>query len=80
MNNLTTIQLTDDEAKLFVEFQRNYQMIAHTLGVMRSLNLTNLNTCELTMHYDQTGSITHAQITKHFNKLSTVASPVVVVV
>lgn len=69
--NKVIVELTEDDAKLFIEFQKHYTLIGYVLGVMSGLNLTELKTCELTMHFNASGAVTNAQITKHFRELYT---------
>ena len=64
--NTTTIVLTDDEAKLFLEFQKHFQIIAYVLGAMALLNINIIKNASLTLDYDQNGKINHSVISQHY--------------
>lgn len=60
------VYLTADEAMLFVEFQKNYQIIAHLLGYMSSIHADTLKNTHLAFDIDNEGKISHTAITKHY--------------
>lgn len=62
----TVIELTDEEAKLFIEFQKHHEMIAYLLGFMDSLNVSNLKNMSITMDIDNLGVVAHTSLTRHF--------------
>lgn len=62
------IYLSQDEAMLFVAFQKNYQVVAYILGTMEALRLNEIRNASLTMDFDPQGSITHSSITQHYKK------------
>lgn len=62
------IYLSEDEARLFVTFQKNYQVVARIIGSMDALNLTEIKNASLLMDFDQNGTINHSAITKHYRR------------
>lgn len=60
------VYLTEDEAKLFIEFQKRYQVMAHLLGYMDSLNIFELKNCSVVMDIDNLGKVSHTAITRHY--------------
>lgn len=57
--NLTTIQLTEDEAKLFVQFQKHFAMI----GLLDSVGTFDLQNASIKINFDSYGKI--GSIEKH---------------
>ncbi len=57
--------LTEDEAKLFIEFQKRYQVLAHLIGCMDSLNILELRNCSVQLDIDTNGKVSHSAITVH---------------
>jgi Holliday junction resolvase len=62
----TPVYLTPDEVLLFIEFKRNYKIVAYILGFMESLHLEDMRETNVVLDIDKTGIISHAAITKHF--------------
>jgi len=62
------VELTNEDALLFKEFQKHYELIAHILGVMTQLNINVLTNCNVSMDYDSNGIIQHTAITKHYKR------------
>lgn len=60
------IDLKPEEAMLFVEFQKNYQVVAYLLGYLSSLKIAEMNNTNLTMDIDSNGKVSHTSITKHY--------------
>lgn len=60
------VGMTEDDAKLFLAFQENYQVVAHLLGCMQGLNLKTLQNVSVTMDIDGNGNLQHTAITKHY--------------
>lgn len=60
------VYLTEDEAKLFVEFQKRYQVIAHLIGYMDSINIFELKNSSIQLDIDTTGKVSHTAVTKHY--------------
>lgn len=65
---MTKIELTDEEALLFLQFQKNYEVIGYILGYMDSLKTYDLRNMSITMDIDNTGTIRHCSFTKHFRQ------------
>ena len=63
--DLVPIFLTKGEAMLFVEFQKRYQVLAHLIGCMDSLNILQLKNCSITLDVDTNGKVSHSAITVH---------------
>ena len=68
---MVTIDLTEEDAKLFILFQQHYNLVAYLLGAMDKLKLQDLNMCNVQLDYNAHGLIEHSAITKHYKKLST---------
>lgn len=63
---MVTIELNDDEAKLFLVFRKRQDILSPILGYMDALNLNNLFNVSITMDTNDKGLIVHTAITKHF--------------
>lgn len=53
MEQLTTIQLTDNEALLFVTFQKHHALI----GLLESIGALNVKNGSITINFDNLGRI-----------------------
>ena len=62
----TAVYMTEDDIKLFLVFQKNYQPVAHLLGCMDSLNIQDFKNVSIVMDIDQNGKLQHTAITKHY--------------
>ncbi len=60
------VYMTVDEASLFVEFKKNYKVIAYILGFMNTMNINDMKETNVSLDIDKNGSVGHASITKHF--------------
>lgn len=69
---LTTIELTSDEAKLFVEFQRNFEFIAYIIGYLDSMGESKITGSNVVLDIDMSGRISHVAITKHYRRDSAI--------
>lgn len=65
---MTTLQLTDEEAKLFMEFQKRHEVIGYVVGYMESLNMFDLKNMEITLNMDNEGIIKHMSLCRHYRK------------
>ncbi|MCX6822103.1 MAG: hypothetical protein NTW30_04985 [Candidatus Aenigmarchaeota archaeon] len=63
---LTVIELTKEDAKLFIEFQKHYVPVAHLLGYMDTLGLSDLKNMSIVMDIDSDGKVAHTSFTRHF--------------
>jgi len=63
---MTKIELTDDEAKLFLIFQKKHAVLAPMLGYMDMMQLDKLVNCSIQLDTDAKGIVVHTAITKHF--------------
>lgn len=61
-----TVDLSDEEAMLFLKFQEHYQVIAPIMGYMSSLKLMDISNTHIGLDIDAYGKIKHMEITKHF--------------
>lgn len=60
------ISLTDEDALLFIEFQKHYQIVAPIVGYMSSLKLVDISNTHIGLDIDAFGMIKHMEITKHY--------------
>lgn len=60
------IYLSEEDAKLFIEFQKRYTTIAHIVGCMEGLNIQDLRNVSIVMDIDDRGIVQHTAITKHY--------------
>ncbi len=60
------VYLTQDEALLFVQFKKNYKVIAYILGFIDSMKIENMKETNIVLDIDKNGIVSHAAITKHF--------------
>lgn len=65
---MTTISLSDEDAVLFIAFQKRYEVIAPLVGYMDSLNLIDLKNMSIVLDIDPQGVVGHMAITRHFRK------------
>lgn len=65
---MTTLELTDEEAGLFLEFQKHYKVVAPIVGYMSSLKLVDLSNTQVVLDIGQTGLVQHMAITKHYRQ------------
>ncbi len=65
---MTKIELSDEDAILFMEFQKRYVFIGQLVGYMDSLNVFDLKNMTITMDIDQHSTVSHMSITKHYRK------------
>ena len=63
---MTNIELTDEDALLFIQFQKNYSVIAPIVGYMSSLQIIDIKNTQIVLDIDQAGKVSHMAITKHF--------------
>lgn len=61
------VELQDDEAILFREFQRRYSMIATLVGFMSSLNVKDISNSQVILDIDNQSVVRHVSITKHYS-------------
>ena len=66
MNNYVTIELSEDQAKLFLEFQKRHEAISYLLGYMESVNVFNLKDMHIELDIGHTGMVEHMSITRHY--------------
>ena len=60
------VYLSEDEAKLFIAFQKNYIVFAQLLGYMESTGTSNLKNMSIVMDIDNDGKVGHTAITRHY--------------
>lgn len=65
---MTKIELTDEEALLFVQFQKHHEIVAYIVGYLESMKMVDLKNASVQMDIDPNGIITHCAITKHFRR------------
>lgn len=63
---MTTIELTNEEALLFLEFQKHYLVIAPVAGYLSSIQTKDLSNSQIVLDIDSNQQIKHVSITKHF--------------
>ena len=52
-NEFTTVYLSAEEAKLFMEFQRRYRF----MQMLESLGVFDLKSAKVTLHFDNLGEV-----------------------
>lgn len=62
------IELTDEEAALFLQFQKHHTVVAPIVGYISTLNLIDLSNTQIILDIGQTGLVQHMAITKHFRQ------------
>jgi hypothetical protein len=63
MNNETvTVQLSNEDAKMFVEFQKRYAF----MQLLDSIGAFDLRSGSLTIHFDAYGQIASLQKSEHY--------------
>jgi len=65
---MTKIELTDEDALLFIKFQQHYDTVGYIIGFMESTGILNVKNSSITMDIDKDGIIQHTSITRHFRK------------
>lgn len=65
---MTTIELTNEDALLFVEFQKHYNVVAPIVGYMSSLKLVDVSNTQIVLDIGQSGVVQHMAITKHYRQ------------
>lgn len=63
---LTTVQLTPEEAKLFIEFQKRYAF----MQLLESVDAFNIKEGSIEVRFDNLGGIGSMEIRKHYRLLS----------
>ncbi len=66
---LIPVFLTNEEALLFIQFQKKYQVIAYILGCLDSLNVNDVKNSMVSFNFDQSGVLGNTTITKHYKRL-----------
>lgn len=61
MSDLTTVQLSPEDALLFIQFQKRYAFIQ----LMESMGLFNLKSGSITIHLDNIGQIASVDKVQH---------------
>lgn len=62
------VELTDEEAYLFREFQKRYEFIGYLVGYMDSIKAFDLRNMSIEMDIDQNGIVQHTSFTRHYRK------------
>jgi len=68
MTKSTKIELTDEDAMLFMKFQQYYDVIGYLIGFMESTGMYNIKNSSITIDIDKDGIVQHTSITRHFRK------------
>lgn len=63
----TTIQLSDEDARAFINFQKHYTMI----NLMDSLGVFNITNGSVEIHFDTIGQIAKVDIHTHYHRPKT---------
>ncbi len=63
---MVVLELQNDEAVLFREFQRRYDIIAPIVGYMESLKIMDISNSQIILDIDDKGLVKHMAITKHY--------------
>lgn len=62
MEQLTVIQLTDADAKLFIQFQKRHAL----MELLESLGAFDLKSGYVSIHFDNLGGIGSVDVHKHY--------------
>ena len=62
MQELTTIQLTPDEAALFVQFQKRFLF----MKLLESVGAFDIKSGYITIHFDNLGGIGSVDVQRHY--------------
>lgn len=62
MENLIKIELTEFDAKLFLQFQKRYAFVK----LMESLGIFDVTTGSVTVHFDSKGQIGAVEVNKKY--------------
>lgn len=65
---MTNVELTDEDAIMFLKFRERQALIGYLVGYMDSLKLVDLRNMSITMDTDNNGMVGHTSITRHFRK------------
>jgi len=65
---MTKVELTDEDALLFIEFQKHYEMIGYIIGYMNSIGVSDMKNMNITLDIDNNGIVQHTSFTRHFRK------------
>lgn len=60
---LTAIHLTENEAKLFIQFQKHFALI----GLLESIKAFDIRSGSVTIHFDSLGQIGGLKKEEHLN-------------
>lgn len=60
------VYMTQDEARVFIEFKKRYKVIAYILGFMNTMRIDDMTETNMVFDVDKSGIISHVAITKHF--------------
>lgn len=72
MDKNITVNLSQEEAFLFAEFQKRYEVIAQLVGYMETVRIFDLKNMSIQIDIDSNGIVKHTAITRHFRpELST---------
>lgn len=63
MNNLTTLQVTEEDAKLFLEFQKHYRFIKF----LQDVGAFDMKDGHLTVHFTRLGEVGTFDLVEKFN-------------
>lgn len=62
MDNLTMIQLTPEDAALFIQFQKRYAF----MNLMESLGAFKIKSGYVTVHFDNMGEVGSIDVQQHY--------------
>lgn len=62
MSELTTVQLTPEEAQLFIQFQKRYLF----MKLLESIGAFEIKSGFLTIHFDNLGGIGSVDVQRHY--------------
>lgn len=62
MEQLTTIQLTEEDAKLFIQFQKRFTF----MKLLESLDIFAMKSGSMTIHFDNLGEIHSVDVQKYY--------------
>lgn len=63
-----SVELTEEQQYLFLEFMKRADVIGHIIGFMDSAGLFDMKNASITLDIDKDGIIQHTTITRHFRR------------
>lgn len=69
----TKVELTEQEAHLFREFMKRYEVIGYLVGYMESFGMFDMRNANISIDIDNDGIIQHTSVSRHYRKQTPLA-------